>query len=377
MVSKPLPIESHEGFAVNAGRPSQSAPLNAKRVANAKIAFSCRRVPTTQMRALINGIRPRAGDLVLARVVRKRQHPRIELPSGRKASLFVGDEIVVCYGNRYATDQFEAVVPQDLGPCHLVASGGVAAIALSRTRGTRPATEISPVGLIGDSEGQPLNLSAFAIKPPTQTYAFPPCIAVAGSAMNAGKTTSAALFVKGLTLAGYRVGAAKVTGTGSGGDYWKLLDAGACAVADFTDAGLISTFKVSLPELEQVVVDLTGHLQDQGAEVIVLEVADGLLQLETAALLQSTTMRQRVSGYLLAVTDPLGVVSARDWMEHRDLPLIALCGTLTRSALAVREAADATSLPVLSLKELRTPEIATLVASESKPGELKLATCAQ
>ena len=376
MASTPLPIESHQGFTA-ARQSGRSVPLSAERAANAKMAFSCRRVPLQQMQTLINGARPNAGDLVLARVVRKRQHPRIELLSGRKASLFIGDEIIVCYGNRYATDQFEAVVPQDLGPCHLVASGGVAATVLSRTRGVKPATEIVPVGLIGDRQGQPLNLSAFAIAPSPQPYTFPPCIAVAGSAMNAGKTTSAAQLVKGLGLAGYRVGAAKVTGTGSGGDYWKLLDAGACAVADFTDAGLISTFKVSLEKLEQVVADLTEHLQDHGAEVIVLEVADGLLQEETAALLQSATMRQRVSGYLLAVTDPLGVVSARDWMERHDLPLIALCGTLTRSALAVREAINATSLPVLTLRELRTPEIAALVASESKLAELKLATNAK
>jgi hypothetical protein len=37
------------------------------------------------------------------------------------------DAIIVAYGHRYAPDQFEAYVPEDLGPCHLVAGGGVAA----------------------------------------------------------------------------------------------------------------------------------------------------------------------------------------------------------------------------------------------------------
>ncbi|MCA1675687.1 MAG: hypothetical protein LC799_27080 [Actinobacteria bacterium] len=31
------------------------------------------------------------------------------------------------------------------------------------------------------------------------------------------------------------VGATKVTGTGSGADYWVMVDAGASCVADFTD----------------------------------------------------------------------------------------------------------------------------------------------
>ena len=45
-----------------------------------------------------------------------------------------------------------------------------------------------------------------------------PVLIVAGTAMNAGKTTAAARLIKGLQRAGLRVGAAKVTGTGAGGD---------------------------------------------------------------------------------------------------------------------------------------------------------------
>ena len=47
--------------------------------------------------------------------------------------------------------------------------------------------------------------------------------------------------VKGLTGAGYRVGAAKVTGTGAGGDLWLMRDHGAYEALDFTDAGMATT----------------------------------------------------------------------------------------------------------------------------------------
>jgi hypothetical protein len=36
--------------------------------------------------------------------------------------LFVGDEILVAYGHRYAPAQFLAEVPPDLGGCHLNAA---------------------------------------------------------------------------------------------------------------------------------------------------------------------------------------------------------------------------------------------------------------
>ena len=106
------------------------------------------------MKTLIMGpIRPRSGDLVLARVERLGYQTRLELPCGRKACLHVGDEIVVAYGDRYATDQFEAEVPPDLGPTFLVATGGVASRMLSRAKGIRPATNITPIGLVGDARG--------------------------------------------------------------------------------------------------------------------------------------------------------------------------------------------------------------------------------
>lgn len=338
---------------------SKSEPLPRERLEEAKTAFTCRRVPVSEMRTLVTGVTPRAGDLVLARVTRKRQHTRIELPTGRKAALFVGDEIVVSYGNRYATDQFEALVPEDLGPCHLVASGGVASMMVARHRGIRPATEIEPVGLVGDANGRPLNLRDYALEPIAESDGEPLCVAVVGSSMNAGKTTTATNLVRSFRAAGFVVGAAKITGTGSGGDYWKLTDAGAHVVVDFTDAGYVSTYLVPGDELCDVAGFLSSYLEVSGVEVIVLEIADGVFQEETAGLVQSPTLRRLVDGYFLAVTDSLSAAAGVDWMTARQLPLLSLCGTISRSPLASREAVLATALPVLSLQELGSAELAT------------------
>ncbi|WP_287217360.1 hypothetical protein [Mesorhizobium sp.] len=100
--------------------------LDCERIAKAKRAFTTRRIPTERMRMLLSPpAEPKAGDLVLARIEALGHHKSVELPSGRKAALAATDEVVLAYGNRYAPDQFEAIVPADLGPCHMVAAGGV------------------------------------------------------------------------------------------------------------------------------------------------------------------------------------------------------------------------------------------------------------
>ena len=75
-----------------------------------KKAFTTRNVNVENMKTLVTGeIKPRAGDLVLCEVKRLRQHCRLELANGRRSRMFVKDKIIVCYGNRYAPDQFESI----------------------------------------------------------------------------------------------------------------------------------------------------------------------------------------------------------------------------------------------------------------------------
>ena len=256
-------------------------PILSERIIRAKKSFTTRRVSLSQLRSLLTGeVKPRTGDLVLARVTRIRQHKRIELATGRRAHLHIGDEIIVSYGHRYAPDQFEAEVPSDMGPCHLVAAGGIAALYQSRNQHIKPPTEIEPIGILSDSQGRRVNLSDFQMAPPKTRNCFPPTIAVFGTAMNAGKTTVAGKLIRGLTSAGLRVGSAKITGTGSGLDLWYALDAGAEYALDFTDAGYASTVGLSPDELNGIARCLINHLAESSLDTIVVEVADGIFQHE-------------------------------------------------------------------------------------------------
>jgi len=324
-----------------------------ERLGRAKAAYTTRRVDLGAAVDLITeGRAPRAGDLVLARVTALGQHQRIELHSGRRAALHPGDEVVVCYGARYAPDQFESMLPDDLGDCDLVAGGGIASRTRCRHKRMKAPTALAPVGLLAGADGEPLNLAQWALPPRRAGHDRPPVLAVLGTSMNSGKTTTAQSLVRGYGQRGLRVAAAKVTGTGSGGDRWSVTDAGAFPVLDFTDAGVPSTFGLAPEAVECVLHTLVAALSDARPDVIVLEVADGLCQRETAALIASEAFRALVDGVLFAAGEALGARAGVEELTRAGFTPLAVSGLITASPLASREAAGLTGVAVVPNAEI-------------------------
>ncbi len=306
------------------------------------------------MRYAITDCSPCSGDLVLARVEALGHHRNLHLPDGRRRSLFVGDEIVVTYANRYASNQFEAMVPEGLGTCHLVAGGGVAAtVTEQHNRIRRGPTLIRPVGLLtGEHNGAPINIANYALPASRAPETRIPTLAIVGTGMDSGKTTTAAFLAKGICQLDRRPGYAKVTGTGAANDPALVTDAGAEPVLDFTDVGYASTYRVSPLELETIFEELIAHLHGDRVDVILLEVADGLYQRETSALLCSPVFRHYVDGIVLAAGDAMGAGAGVSWLKAQGLPLIALAGMIENAPLQMREAKAVTGLPIYTRDDL-------------------------
>ena len=74
----------------------------------------------------------------------------------------------------------------------------------------------------------------------------------------------------------------------------RLADAGCAVVADFTDAGLASTYRQPVARLLHGFTVLLSHAERQGAEVAVVEIADGVYQTETAQLLNAPYVKGTV-----------------------------------------------------------------------------------
>jgi hypothetical protein len=181
--------------------------------------------------------------------------------------------------------------------------------------------------------------------------------------MNAGKTTVVTQLVRGLSQSGMRVGACKVTGTGSGGDLWSMIDAGAAHALDFTDVGFSTTAGCDIESVEEGAHQILAHLDSLGVDIVVMEIADGLLQRETAALLSSPSrLPARLDAVVLAAADAMGAIAGADWLAQRRLPLRAVSGLVTASPLAAHEASTQCGVDIVSTFDLAEPEWAARVA---------------
>ncbi|WP_210506496.1 DUF1611 domain-containing protein [Naasia sp. SYSU D00057] len=344
------------------------AELSPTQLDRVKRAFTTRRVPMEAAQTIVFGkVRPRSGDLVLASVSRLGHHRHIEQPDGRRAALHRDDMIVVTYGDRYATDQFESHVPTTIGRTQLVASGGIASRVLSRSQAVRAATDILPAGLLGDERGRPLNVKDFALPTVLPARDRPRTVAVIGTSMNSGKTTTICHLVYGLTAAGLRVGAAKATGTGSGNDYWCMLDAGAHRMLDFTDVGMASTYRQPMAVIERNLAQLVNHLTHSGSAVNLIEIADGIYQGETSRLIQSRAFHELIDAVIFAAPDAMGAAAGVTHLRNLGHDVLAVSGLLTRSPLATREAKTATGLPVLSLDDLDNGDAMNTLLGVGRP----------
>jgi hypothetical protein len=319
--------------------------------ADAKWSYVTRGV-TDRGAARLGGVdrEPRLGDLVVARVVSVGAHDHLENVHGRRVRLYPGDVVVGALGNRYATDYYEGYLPSG-SVAHLLTAGGVVGrVASAHARCSEP-TQLEVLGALAGTSGVGLSLDDFALSTPAggsgpELGTF----VLVGSSMNAGKTTTAAALIRGWARAGLHVGAGKVTGSGSGKDRWMYEDAGAGAIVDFLDFGMASTFGYPPERLRRTMVGIRDTLVARGASVVVLEIADGLLQDETRALAES--LPGFADGAVLAVADGLSAVAGVSIMDELGVPVRVVSGLVTASPLASREAAAATGLAVSSPAEL-------------------------
>lgn len=322
---------------------------------------------------------PQAGDVVLARVVKLGHHKRLEGVDSRRIVLFEDDLIVVTYGNRYAADQFLATVPDDLGTCGLVAAGGVAARVLQKHDKVADATVIEPVGLLSH-RGQVVNVrdcAPFAVTAASagsaQTAPGAPVssvlvIAVLGTSMNSGKSTTLAQLAHGLVKAGLRVHTGKATGTGAGNDSHLFGDAGAHRVLDFTDFGYPTTFQVDHGQIRDLFASMIDELStDNGAgrpDVVLIEIADGVYQSETAELLTHGLFADRVDGLVFAASDALGAVGGVQVLTAMGRTPARVSGVVTSSPIARAETEAMIEVPVTGTFDLADPAVASGLLEE-------------
>ena len=294
---------------------------------------------------------PTIGDLLLCEVQRTGMHGRVETERGARMKLYSGDRIVCAVANRYATSLIEAVGEVAGDSVDMISASGLCGHVTMRSRDAGTPTKLRVIGQ-AFSNGMRVNLRSFTLPPAAVTTHTPRWVVVVGSAMDSGKTTACASLIHGLVAAGRSLGAAKLTGTSSARDFGSFRDAGAVPVLDFLDSGWPSTAGCTPAELDATIVLLTGHLRAAGVEWAVLEVADGLLQPETNALLESMSSTLGSCNLILTVNESLAAVAGVERLSRLGHRPVAVSGIVTNSPLARREVELACGVPCVPTNEL-------------------------
>jgi len=324
-----------------------------------RIPYALRHLPEAAYLLPIPNM-PAIGDVALAEVKQIGKNTALELNNGRRCALHPGDLIAVVFGNRYATMQFEGYARIQDGECDLLSMGGLCGVVESKHDGVSGPTKLRILGALGDEYQRPLNSANFTIAPAESPKRIHVAV-VCGTSMDAGKTHTVMCTIKGLRNQGRRVAGVKLTGSATGRDTWSMLDAGACVALDFTDGGWPSTYLCTRKQLTDLYFLLIGHAAEHGAEWVVVEIADGLLQMETAALLKSPQFRSTVDYFLFAAGEPMAAVGGVGMLRQWGIEPLAVSGVVSMSPLNIREVEAAVNLRCLTAGELQNGALESLM----------------
>ncbi|MHC4232315.1 MAG: hypothetical protein ACYSQY_00705 [Planctomycetota bacterium] len=296
--------------------------------------------------------KPQVGDLVYGEVLRLGQHSSLENISGRIHAIHDGKRAIFVFGNRYAPDYYEGFVPNEFcSEVDLIARSGVIGIAKTKNSSIKDPTRVKILGYVCDDQGHVLNTLDFPLIKPKKTEKKTPrarMILVCGTSMNSGKSMAAKACCWALSSKGHKVRAAKVTGTASLKDILQMNDAGAQPFADFTYLGYPSTYLLEKEELLNVFNQLDLRYANNPKNYWVVEFADGVIQRETAILLNEPEVRNRIHKLIFCANDAFGAIGGLNILDSMGLKPDALSGVCTSSPLGVRELSAFTDIPIFN-----------------------------
>ena len=311
---------------------------------------------------------PVVGDLVFGEVSALGHHRLIESKSGRQHTLNIGTRAIFVFGNRYAPDQFEGIVPDSSQEfVELFSQGGVIGEVKTQNQLVGVTTKIKVLGYVCDNESKVINTTDHVLitaKNETRNKKGSKIILCVGTTMNSGKTHAAAACCYALSSMNKNVRAAKITGTASLKDILLMNDCGAEHVADFTYFGYPSTYLMGATQLLSMFRTFDMKYGNDPANYIVIEFADGIFQRETAMLLQMPEIRKRISKLVFCAPDSTAVFGGIQALRDKfGLVPDAISGLCSSSPLAIREIQEFTDTPILQSMEKNYKKIFSIIGS--------------
>lgn len=285
------------------------------------------------------------GYVLAVRVLRdKSAYNTVEDPTGRMVQLGAGDILAGTLGARRALRGYAGEVPAHIAvgdKIDILNLGGVLGRCTSVNPEIGPPFSAEVLGAVlsfpelGDRVGRPAHIRDNAIAPADSLIDSVPMVYVAGTCMHAGKTVAATELVRGLSRAGLKVAALKLTGVSLMRDALSMRDAGAMAALTFNDVGAASTHAgMTVPVARGLINTLLAPGRAR-PDVIVAELGDGILgEYGVQDILRAADLTALGAAWVMAAPDPVGCWGARELMQHEyHLPITVLTGPATDNAV--------------------------------------------
>jgi len=298
------------------------------------------------------------GVLIAVRVLNnKSRYNKLELTSGRMATVNQGDIVVGALGHRKALHGYAGHLPESLATgetVQILNIGGVMGICDSANPDVGAPFDCEVLGTVlefpylGERIGVPARVGLKPFDPDLDLSGYRvPVVALAGTCMDSGKTAASCAIIGRLRHIGRQVSACKATGVALRRDILAMEDAGASDTMIFSDFGIVATTPGNGPALTKA---LLSGLSARKPDVIVLELGDGLLgDYGVDAILADEQIRKALAAVVLCASDPVAA-----WGGHRILvdeygiTPAAITGPATDNAVGTKQIESRLGVPAIN-----------------------------
>lgn len=322
-----------------------------------RIASSTRNAALGDEVIIGNEIIAAEGYVLAVRILEdKASYNTLEDLTGRMVALRAGDVLAGTLGVRRALRGYAGEIPTEIqvgDVIDVLNLGGILGRCTSVNPDIGPPFRAEVLGAVlafpelGDRIGRPAHIRDGAIAAAETLSGAVPIVFVAGTCMNSGKTVAATELVRGMSRAGLRVGALKLTGVSLMRDALAMRDAGAVMALTFNDAGAASTHAGMTVPIARGLINTM--LEPLGArpDVIVAELGDGILgEYGVQDILRAGDLTALAAAWVMAAPDPVGCWGARELMTTEfKLPITVLTGPATDNAVGREYITTTLNLP--------------------------------
>jgi len=284
---------------------------------------------------------PAEGYVLAVRILTdKSSYNTVEDVSGRMMAVRAGDVLAGTLGSRRALRGYAGEVPKHIAvgdTIEVLNLGGILGRCTSQNPEIGPPFKAEVLGAIlsfpelGDRVGRPATIKEGAVPEAEAVESSLPIVFVAGTCMNAGKTVAATELVRGLSRAGRRVGALKLTGVSLMRDTLSMRDAGAVAALTFNDAGMASTHPGVTVAVARGLINRMAADRIARPDILVAELGDGILgEYGVQDILRARDIVSLGAAFVMAAPDPVACWGAAQLMRDAfELPITAITGPAT------------------------------------------------